>query len=229
MPPRPAFSTLEACATERPRGPSVVAGFVHTEPVAKRVTCPTFVGREAELSQLEHAAEAARDETQLVLIGGDAGVGKTRLIDELGRRSGGRRRRGGGGRLRRPRRRRDRLRTTGGGAAPVADDVRTDEVVDALLGEVAPELRPLLNGGRDRGEVRPGAVLEQTLALLEALGERSPGLVVAFEDLHWADASTRDLVAYLARHLRGRRSRWWSATGPTTSTVATRCVRCSAS
>ena len=62
--------------------------------------------------------------------------------------------------------------------------------------------RPLLTGGGDRGEVRPGAVLEQTVALLEAAGERSPGLVVAIEDLHWADASTRDLVAFLARHLR---------------------------
>ena len=76
------------------------------------------------------------------------------------------------------------------------------EVVDGLLDEVAPELRPLLTGGRDRGEVRPGAVLEQTVALLEAVGERSPGLLVAIEDLHWADASTRDLVAFLARHLR---------------------------
>ena len=76
------------------------------------------------------------------------------------------------------------------------------EVIDGLLDEVAPELRPLLSGGRDEGEVRPGAVLEQTLALLEALGEHSPGLVVVVEDLHWADASTRDLVAFLARHLR---------------------------
>jgi hypothetical protein len=76
------------------------------------------------------------------------------------------------------------------------------EVVDGLLDEVAPALGPLLTGGHDRGEVRPGAVLEQTLALLEAVGERSPGLLVGIEDLHWADASTRDLVAFLARHLR---------------------------
>jgi hypothetical protein len=40
------------------------------------------------------------------------------------------------------------------------------------------------------------------LALLEAVGERSPGLLVGIEDLHWADASTRDLVTFLARHLR---------------------------
>ncbi len=175
--------------------------FVHTEPVAKRVTCPTFVGREAELSQLERAVGAARGETQLVLIGGDAGVGKTRLIDELCRRL-----KAGGG-----------VAAVGGcvdladvgiGYGPLVEVLRRlratlgVEVVDGLLGEVAPELRPFLTGGRDRGEVRPGALLEQTVALLEAVGERSPGLLVAIEDLHWADASTRDLVAFLARHLR---------------------------
>src|SRR5262245_55618103 len=72
---------------EEPVPPTDARGLVHTEPVAKRVTCPTFVGRESELSQLERAAEAARGGTQLVLVGGDAGVGKTRLIDELCRRS----------------------------------------------------------------------------------------------------------------------------------------------
>ena len=160
-----------------------------------------FVGRESELSQLERVAEAARDETQLVLIGGDAGIGKTRLIDELCRRldAGGAVTAVGGC---------VDLGDVGIGYGPLVEVVRRlratlgIEVVDGLLGEVAPELRPLLTGGRDRGEVRPGAVLEQTMALLEALGELSPGLLVAIEDLHWADASTRDLVAFLARHLR---------------------------
>jgi DNA-binding CsgD family transcriptional regulator len=160
-----------------------------------------FVGRESELSQLERVAEAAREETQLVLISGDAGIGKTRLIDELCRRLGI----GGavtavGGCV--------DLGDVGIGYRPLVEVVRRlratlgGEVVDGLLLEVAPELRPLLTGGRDQGEVRPGAVLEQTMAFLEALGELSPGLLVAIEDLHWADASTRDLVAFLARHLR---------------------------
>ena len=181
--------------------PADAGGFVHTEPMAKRVTCPTFVGRESELSQLEQVAEAARDKTQLVLIGGDAGIGKTRLIDELCRRLDA----GGavtaiGGCV--------DLGDVGIGYGPLVEVVRRlratlgIEVVDGLLGEVAPELGPLLTGGRDRDEVRPGAVLEQTMALLEAMGEQSPGLLVAIEDLHWADASTRDLVAFLARHLR---------------------------
>ncbi|MGW9030484.1 ATP-binding protein [Streptomyces sp. NPDC055722] len=45
---------------------------------------PVFVGREAELAQLLHAAEAADSgEPQALLIGGEAGVGKTRLVEEL--------------------------------------------------------------------------------------------------------------------------------------------------
>jgi DNA-binding CsgD family transcriptional regulator len=187
--------------TAQASSPLDAGGFVHTEAVAKRVTCPTFVGRESELSHLEHAAEAAKGGTQLVLIGGDAGVGKTRLIDELCRRLAA-----GGG-----------VAAVGGcvdlgdvgiGYGPLVEVVRRlravlgVEVVDSLLGEVAPELCPLVIGARDGGEVRPGAVLEQTLALLEACGERSPGLVVVLEDLHWADASTRDLVSFLARKLR---------------------------
>jgi DNA-binding CsgD family transcriptional regulator len=184
-----------------PTAPPDAPGLVHTEPVAKRVTCPTFVGRESELGQLERAADAARGESQLVLIGGDAGVGKTRLIDELCRRLeavGGVAAVGGC----------VDLGDVGIGYGPLVEVLRRlratlgVEVVDGLLGEVAPELRPLLTGGRDGSEVRPGSVLEQTLALLEAFGEYSPGLVVVIEDLHWADASTRDLIAFLTRHLR---------------------------
>ena len=181
--------------------PQDVRGVGQTEPVPRRVTCPTFVGRESELSQLERAVAAARDETQFVLIGGDAGVGKTRLIEELCSRS-----ESGGG-----------VVAVGGcvdlgdvgiGYGPLVEVLRRlratlgAEVVDGVLDRAAPELRPLLSGGRDRDEVHPGAVLEQTMALFEAVGELSPGLLVVFEDLHWADASTRDLVAFLARHLR---------------------------
>ncbi len=49
---------------------------VHTSMMARRVTCPTFVGRDEELSRLDAVAEAATLESQLVLIGGDAGLGK---------------------------------------------------------------------------------------------------------------------------------------------------------
>jgi len=52
--------------------------------MARRLTSPTLVGRDDELSQLHSALSAAQGGTaQVVLVGGDAGVGKTRLVREL--------------------------------------------------------------------------------------------------------------------------------------------------
>ncbi len=45
---------------------------------------------------------------------------------------------------------------------------------------------------------------EGVLGLLERLGEAAPVLLV-IEDLHWADQSTRDLLTFLARNVRGER------------------------
>src|SRR5438046_1184521 len=52
--------------------------------VATRLTSNQFVGRTAELEELVRASrEAADGRPALVLLGGDSGVGKTRLIGEL--------------------------------------------------------------------------------------------------------------------------------------------------
>ena len=49
-----------------------------------RVASPTFVGRIEELQTLEAARGRAADgEPAVVLVGGEAGVGKTRLVAEL--------------------------------------------------------------------------------------------------------------------------------------------------
>lgn len=182
----------------------MVAVACQTEPVARHVTCPSFVGREAELGRLDEVADAAAGAAQMVLLGGDAGVGKTRLIDELCARRGAR----------------GRMSAVGGcvdlgevalGYGPLIEVLRElravlgAEELDRLLGDTAPELLPLLTGGHGGQQVRQGGVLAHTVALMEELGERFPGLVVVFEDLHWADGSTRNLVAFLARHLRNAR------------------------
>ena len=49
-----------------------------------RVLCPTLIGRESELSALEDALPAAlRGDGGVVIVGGEAGLGKTGLVSEL--------------------------------------------------------------------------------------------------------------------------------------------------
>ena len=56
--------------------------------VATRVSSPLFIGRHAELEILKDAvARADLGEPAIVLVGGEAGIGKTRLVDEIGGRA----------------------------------------------------------------------------------------------------------------------------------------------
>src|SRR5512147_1712494 len=52
--------------------------------VATRVSSPLFIGRQTELGILTEAVDrAAAGMASTILIGGDAGIGKTRLVTEL--------------------------------------------------------------------------------------------------------------------------------------------------
>ena len=76
-----------------------------------------------------------------------------------------------------------------------------------LVGPSWPELARLLPalGAPDRiglsDQAAQARLFELVLGLLGRLGEQTP-LVLVVEDLHWADRSTRDLLAFLARNLR---------------------------
>src|ERR671928_989428 len=53
-----------------------------------RVLCPTLVGRDEQLFLLEDALLAAhRGESRFIALGGEAGMGKTRLATELAKRA----------------------------------------------------------------------------------------------------------------------------------------------
>ncbi|MGR6915328.1 ATP-binding protein [[Actinomadura] parvosata] len=149
-----------------------------------------FVGRAAELARLA----AARERTPgLVLVVGEAGIGKSRLVGEF---------------------------VSGldafvaeGGADPGC--VAYAPFVPVLRGLVRRYGVGLVPGGGHRGLARllpelgeveelPGLgrarLFEEVLLLVERSAERRP-LVLVLEDLHWADQASIDLLVFLARNL----------------------------
>jgi predicted ATPase len=184
-----------------------------------RVASPTFVGRVEELQALEAARRRAADgEPAVVLVGGEAGVGKTRLVAELTARGVV-----------------DGVRVLHGGCVPVGEGgLAYAPIIEALrilapefgvgavrelIGPSWPELVPLLPTLGQLASGPPSQVVqvrlfELLLGLLRRLGEQAL-LVLAVEDLHWSDQSTRDLLAFLVRNLRRSGCWLWSPTATT--------------
>ncbi|WP_406133161.1 AAA family ATPase [Streptomyces zaomyceticus] len=174
--------------------------------VETRSVSPVFVGRAGELTALTEAlSRATAGEPQALLIGGEAGVGKTRLIEEFldtACEQGAVVALGGC----------VELGADGLPFAPFATALRSlrrrlpDELTAAADGQEA-ELARLLpelgdpGGHESADEDSTARLFELTLRLLERLaGDRT--IVLVLEDLHWADASTRHLLTYLLRTLR---------------------------
>jgi DNA-binding CsgD family transcriptional regulator/tetratricopeptide (TPR) repeat protein len=168
-----------------------------------------FVGRLRELEWLEEGMRrAASGPGGTVLLAGDAGIGKTRLVAELSARA----RAAGAQPLM------GRCIDLVGAEVPylpVAEALRpllTRQDIRRLL-RSAPELRRLLpemvlgedharpQGAPPRSQL---GLLEELLALLAAVAAAAP-VVLVLEDLHWADRSTLDLVAFLAHNLGEQR------------------------
>jgi len=180
--------------------------------MAIRFSSPTFVGRAAEIGLLDEAwRRAAAGRSAVVVVGGEAGVGKTRLVDELIRRC-----------------QTEDVRVLVGGCIELGEEgVPFAPVVAALqgmlrgmepetarrwIGHGRADLARLLPelGGPPAGEgqaVGPeltsaqGRLFELLLDLVERIAAERPTVLVV-EDLHWADQSTRDLLGFLVRGLR---------------------------
>ncbi|MCZ0970703.1 AAA family ATPase [Streptomyces albulus] len=174
--------------------------------VESRPISPVFVGRAPELTELGDAlarAGASR-EPQALLIGGEAGVGKTRLIEEFcetARGSGAQVALGGC----------IEIGSEGLPFAPFSSILHTlnahlrDELAAAVAGQEGELARILPELGETAGEIRDEEIgrarlFELTARLLERLAAHRT-LVIVVEDLHWADRSTRELLAYLLRAL----------------------------
>jgi ATP/maltotriose-dependent transcriptional regulator MalT len=176
--------------------------------VGASLVSPVFVGRQSERAELVESLEAAvAGSTQFVVVGGEAGVGKSRLVAELLDEAHARSVRVLSGQC-------VQLGTEGLPFAPLVDALRVlarsmpHEEFDHALGPARSALLRLLpNLHPQTDEVAVGPIvqgsqlLELVLGMLERLAETSPVLIV-LEDLHWADQSTLDLLAYLMRALR---------------------------
>jgi ATP/maltotriose-dependent transcriptional regulator MalT len=177
------------------------------EGMTARVTSPVLVGRAEQTGQLRSAFGQVRDGSPAtVLVGGEAGIGKSRLVGEFTAAiTGGDARVLVGGCL--------ELGADGLPFAPftavLRDLVRelgADAVAGMLPGRATRELARLLpelgepDAGGDPGEAR-ARLFEQVLVLLERLAEPAP-VILVIEDAHWADRSSRDLLAFLIRNQR---------------------------
>jgi DNA-binding CsgD family transcriptional regulator/tetratricopeptide (TPR) repeat protein len=171
---------------------------------------PHFVGRGQELARMDAAlARVTAGRSAGVVVGGEAGIGKTRLLHEFAGRATA-----------------AGVRVLWGSCSSlgevaygaVSEALRpltrefTGPMLDWVVGDGAAELALLLPqvsaaaepaGGDAPAPAQAGQerLIRAVADLLERLaGEQPVALIV--DDLHWADASTRALLAHLARHLR---------------------------
>ena len=160
------------------------------------------MGRDGELEVLAQDSGA-------IVIAGDAGVGKSRLVAELERRA-----------------------TADGKLVLVGECLELTDgelpyaaVVSALrpvlhhelaadvfsagerqqLSRLWPELGGEPEAGSAAGPLKPGSGVRAAAQVADRLARERP-VVFIVEDLHWADRSTRDFLAFLVRAARGERS-----------------------
>ena len=190
-------------------------GSVYPEPIAEKallavpakIRHPPFVGRQHEWDQLRAALAKARSGSgRVVLIMGEAGVGKTRLGEEFLRWA----------------RSTEGAQTLCGRCYELESPLPFHLWVEALrqglsklqsadltdvhplwlaeLSEILPELHlvfPDLPSGALPAEHRQYRLFETLWRVLSALARRHPPLLLLLDDLQWADSSSLDFLCYL--------------------------------
>jgi predicted ATPase len=171
-----------------------------------RISCPTLVGREGEFKRVTSLLDDASGTHPLILIAGEAGIGKSRLLEAVlvDARARG-------------------AVVLSGSCIPFAGRTlpygpildalrpRKDEGASPGLSALRRELRaalalagdgPTSEAGEPTGQAR---LFEAIIEALERASEQAD-VILSIEDLHWSDAATRDLLAFIVL------SRWSSRT-----------------
>lgn len=130
-----------------------------------------------ELSRLLHEAGGACG--RLVLLGGEAGIGKTSLVQRYARVVG------------------DRARVLRGACDPLSTPRPLGPVLD-MQERLSRRYSELLSRQADKDALFRGFLAE--------LRATEPPALVVFEDVHWADEATLDLLRFVGRRLDGVRA-----------------------
>lgn len=167
------------------------------------VFCRRFVGRDAELRLLdERYQEAAEGRGSMVLVGGEAGIGKTRFLAEVRAhlKARGARFIAAGA-----------LEHTESPLGPLVEILHELDAADPTMLERAPMLRTALGRllvgreeSRDPGPTAPAdARRGQFAAMAEALRRFAADAttVVVLDDVHWADVATLDFLPYIVEKI----------------------------
>jgi DNA-binding CsgD family transcriptional regulator/tetratricopeptide (TPR) repeat protein len=178
-------------------------------PRVTRGSSPELIGRRAELERLRDAVRKVRAAGRcVILLSGEAGIGKSRLLLEFERSirddppagrpvavlAGG-------------------CVDAGGNLAylPVIELLESARSVGLATNAQAARIRRALDGtvvpaiAADAAASAPESRAATFLGLRELLATAATDreVVVVLDDLHWADRSTLDVIAFLARRLLG--------------------------
>jgi DNA-binding CsgD family transcriptional regulator len=167
-----------------------------------QVLCPVVVGRDAELDLLTRLLKDARDgRGTIVALIGEPGIGKSRLAREIQDAAA-------------------EMLVLRGRCVPSAAPVPYLALGEALLPAlrlpghkddpeivaVRPALRRIVLKPSGPWAAEPAApiVRDAVVRTIGALARNAGAALLVFEDLHWADADTLDMIDYIADHLAGQ-------------------------
>ncbi len=146
-----------------------------------------FVGRDDTFAQLVAICQDIRAGSgAAVLLHGERGMGKTRLLRELASSLA---------------EQSPSWTVLVGSCSPFDDLLPYGPFFEALQSAATGDLSELLVGDQRDAHAEAGAIMWRVLQVLRLISQAGP-VMIAIDDLHWANSSTLQMFGFLATHLR---------------------------